>query len=136
MVQVSVDRPLREDDVWTLSQQDAAERFDSLGIHRGGAVDLASKYRFRTEDLARGLALGRPDSARLVVRLAGDARFTTRQINDGDFISERSLSRQCPAASRLGVVRMASGANDFLRSGLSRLAPGEQGRGEREDLTA
>src|ERR1700686_5398265 len=51
-------------------------------------------------------------------------------------MSQCGVARQCTAAARLGVVRMAAGANYFQGGGLTCLAIGKHGRCEREDLTA
>ena len=58
MVQVSVDRPLCEDDVGIFSEDQFAQRLRSVGVYHCSAVDLAGENGPRAEDPAGRLALG------------------------------------------------------------------------------
>ena len=118
MVHVRVHRPLREHHVGMLGSKESPHRVHVRPGHFGRAVDLAEEHRFRTHDLAGGLALGGTNPCRLVQRFAGDAPLAPREIHDRHGVPERRVPRQRPATPRLWIVRMPADTNDRQTRGV------------------
>ena len=58
MVEMSIDGPLRENNIRAFRGKQATERFSRFGIDHSGAVDLPGEDRLGAQNLAGGDALG------------------------------------------------------------------------------
>ena len=126
VVSMCVDRPVRQEHVRTLGLEQVDHPIDLLRVELGGAVDLPGKARARAKNPARLLGLSRADCRRFVKRLPRDATLAASEIDDGDAVSRRGISRQRPAASRFRIVRVAADAHHAQRAGGRCLARGRR----------
>jgi len=104
VIEVCVDRPVREDDIRRFGVEQPRHRVDACPGQFGRAVDLSGEDGSRAKQLARALGLGGPDGGRLALRFAGNPPLAARQIDDRHAMPLSGVHRQRAAAAGLRIV--------------------------------
>src|SRR6266446_618024 len=99
MIHVGVNRPVGKDEVGILSGEHFCHRLHLRAGDLGGAVDLAEKDWFSTDDLAGSFALRRANGCGFIELFIANASLAAREVDHGHRFAQLSVTNQGPGAT-------------------------------------